>query len=328
MYAQLGGMSTYSYLNLPVSPKATALGGSTGVIFGKDLNATYENPSMADTLLHKNISFNNGFYYKGSNFGKLAYGHYCKPIKAIITTGIIYNSYGKFDGRDPSGNPTGNFRAGEYAVYGSISQQWKNFYYGLTTSLLFSNLADYSSIGLSFNAGVAYHHPKKKLTFTAYIKNGGIQLKPYIAGQKEKLPLQLNIGLSKRFEKLPITMQVVLHDLQQYDLSFPELEQNNLFTGQSSIKKTPFIDNLFRHFIFGADIEIAKPISLRLAYNHFDRKTLSFQNKEGLTGLSAGFGIHIQAFDFDYGIAPSAGGNTLHHLGLNFRLNDLGSKAD
>lgn len=324
LMAQQGGSSSFAYLKLPTNAKATALGGTAAALQDYDVLNVYENPSLADSILHKTIAFNNGFYLKGSIFGRLGYAHYAKNLKGTFTTGINYQTYGNFDGRDIAGNPTGNFRAGDYGLYGSYSQQWKNFHYGITTQILFSNYAQYSSIAIAWNLGASYIHKKKKLLLTAYLKDAGIQVKPYVLEKKEKLPLQLNLGLSKTFVKLPITLQVIVHDLQSPDLTFPIEDKNNLFTGQSSIKKTSFLDKTFRHFIFGANIAVAKPVHLRIGYDHLDRKALSIEGKKGLSGLSAGFGIHIQAFDFDYGIAPYSGGNILHHLGLQVRLSDFG----
>ncbi len=327
-WAQQGGNTSFAYLKLPTSAKATALGGTAAAMQDKDVLNVYENPALGDSLLHKGIAFNNGFYLKGSLFGRIGYSHYAKKLKGTFTAGINYQSYGSFDGRDISGNSTGTFRAGDYGLYGSYTQQWKKFHYGITTQILFSNYAQYSSIAFAWNLGAAYINSDKKLLLTTYIKDAGIQAKPYVDKVREKLPLQVNIGLSKTFEKLPVTLQVIVHDLQNPDLSFPVEDKNSLFTGQSTTKKTPFFDKMFRHFIFGANIAVAKPVHLRFGYDHLDRKALSFEGKKGFSGISAGFGIHIQAFDFDYGISPYSGGNILHHIGLQVRLADFGNTTN
>lgn len=325
VWAQQGGSSSFAYLKLPTTAKGTALGGSAAALQDKDVLNVYENPALGDTTLHKALAFNNGFYLKGSIFGRIGYSHYAKKLKGTFTTGINYQTYGSFDGRDIAGNATGTFRAGDYGLYGSYTQQWKRFHYGITTQLLFSNYAQYSSVALAWNLGAAYIDPNKKLLLTAYLKDAGIQAKPFVDQVKEKLPLQINLGISKTFEKLPITLQIIVHDLQAPDLSFPIEDKNTLFAGQSATKKTPFLDKMFRHFIFGANIAVSKPVHLRFGYDHLDRKALSFEGRKGLSGISAGFGVHIQAFDFDYGVSPYSGGNILHHIGLQVRLSDFGN---
>lgn len=100
-------------------------------------------------------------------------------------------------------------------------------------------------------------------------------------GSTPKTPIQLDISFSKRFKKLPVTISVTAHNLQVWNLKFPEEETQNIFLGttKKNNKALEVVDNIFRHFSFGVEVQAGKPVRLRLGYNHLRRQTGSGEEK-------------------------------------------------
>jgi len=329
-HAQLAGSSTYSFLNLPVSARATAMGGALYGAEKGDAALAVSNPALLGEEVHKHVAFNTGFYLAGTNFGTAVYTHYSEKIKTGFSGSVSYTTYGKFDGRDAAGNPTGDFKAGDVTLAGGFGRQWKKFSYGAQLKLIFSSIEQYNSFGIGADLSAGYYNPDKYLAVSMILRNVGAQLSTYVAGaDREKLPVDLSFGVSKRFEKLPVRLSFIAHNLQRWDLTQPATgNDNQLIGGNSGPQERGFIDKLFAHIIIGAEVEAGKPVRLRLGYNHLTRLSLSTGEKKGLVGLSAGAGIVIQQFRVDYAFAKYHAAGNLNQIGISINLNEWGNKTN
>lgn len=326
--AQIAGRSTYNFLQLPVSARATALGGSAYAVQTNDAGLILSSPALLSKEMHQSIAFNTGFYLAGTTFGSLNYIHYSEKLKTSFSSGVLFTSYGKFDGRDPAGNPVGDFRAGDVSLSGSFARYWKNFSYGVQMKFIFSGIEQYNSIGISTDWAANYHNPDKHFTAALLLRNAGGQLTTYVqGGDREALPLDLSIAISKRFDRLPFRLQVVAHNLQTWDITYPE-QGNNNFLINSGPQERGFVDKLFAHVILGGEIEAGKPLRIRFGYNHLNRQALANTQKKGLAGFSAGLGVVIQQFTIDYAVSSYHPAATVNHLGLSIRLADWGNKTN
>jgi hypothetical protein len=327
--AQLAGSRTYNFLNLPASARAASLGGSAYAVQTFDPGLISSNPSLLHPEMHKRLSFNTGFYLAGTNFGSFNYAHHFDSIKTTFMGSVAYTSYGKFDGRDPSGNPIGNFRAGDVVLSAGAARYWKKFTYGAQLRFIFSNIEQYSSVGISTDWTATYHNEKKFFTASLLLRNLGTQLSTYVAGgEREPLPLDLSLAMSKRFDKLPFRLQVVAHNLQTWDLTYPERNTGNFLINSTTNAERGFMDKLFAHLIFGGEIEAGKPVRIRFGYNHLVRQALANTEKKGLAGFSGGFGIVIQQFTLDYAISKYHPAGTLNQIGLSINMKEWGNKAN
>ena len=327
--AQLGGSSTYSFLDLSSSARATALGGAYYASPKGDIALAITNPSLLGKETHQQISFNTGLYLAGTNFGTAAYGHYSEKFKTAFSASASYATYGKFDGRDPAGNPIGDFRAGNFVLTGGAARDWKKFTYGANLKLIFSSIEQYNSLGLGVDLSAGYFDKEKNLVISMILRNVGAELKSYVAGDnREKLPLDLSFGISKRFDKLPVRLNFVAHHLQTWDLTYPETTNSQQVIGGSSITERGFIDKLFAHVILGAEIDAGKVVRLRVGYDHLRRMELGTGDKKGLVGMSAGAGIVIQQFRIDYSFAKYHTAGSLNQIGFAVNLSEWGNKTN
>ncbi|MEZ5053891.1 MAG: type IX secretion system protein PorQ [Chitinophagales bacterium] len=331
--AQIGGKNAYDFLQFPTSSRMEALGGGVQSIKynnDADVSLAVSNPCFIDSSFHKQLSISNAFYTDKSNIGNITFAYYHPKIKSALAYTMQYASYGKFDGRDAAGNPTGTFRAADFNFQVGIGRSIRRFYYGVNLKFIISHIESYTSLGFATDVAIGYHHPKSNWTFATIIRNAGVEMKPYdVTSVRQRLPIQLDISFSKRFKKIPITLSVTAHNLQVWNLRFPEEEQQNTIFGttQKRNKRIEVIDNIFRHLAFGAEVQAGKPVRLRLGYNHLRRQELGIGKKKGFAGISAGFGINIKQFAFDYAYAQYHKAGSDHQLTFRVKLDEFGKKA-
>lgn len=326
--AQIGGKSVFQFLKFPSSARMEAMGGGMPSIRNNDISLTNHNPSLIDSMMHKHISFSNAFFIDGLNIGNINYGHYHKKIKTTLVYSFQYASYGKFQLTDVNGNILGNFRASDFNIQVGGSHYWNRLHYGLNIKFIISQLANFSSLGLASDIALGYHDEDKKLFFSIVLRNAGAQLKSYTKDVgRERLPIQLDATIAKRFKKLPITLSVTAQHLQTWNLVFAEQKKVNKFGNIESNKRKEVINTIFSHLVFGTEIEAGKPVRLRFGYNHLRRIELASTNKKGLAGISAGFGINIKQFAFDYGFGAFHQAGSDHLLTLKININEFGKKA-
>ncbi len=333
MNAQIGGENIYDFLQFPTSARMEALGGGLQSIKNTtdaDLSLAIANPALLDSSFHKQLSLSNAFYTDKTNIGNISYAHYQPKIKTIFVYTMQYASYGQFDGRDAAGNATGTFRAADFNFQVGMGRHWNRFYYGVNVKFILSHLETYNSIGLATDVALGYHDAKKGWTAAVVLRNAGAELKTYTPETgRQKLPLQLDMTFSKRFKRLPLTLSVTAHNLQTWDLSYPETSSQTIVLGtqKKKGKGSEVMDNLFRHVAFGAEIQAGKPVRLRFGYNHLRRQELGVGKKKGMAGISAGFGVNIKQFAFDYAYAQYHRAGSDHQLTLRIKLDEFGKKA-
>ncbi len=328
-FAQLGGTSTYKSLALTSSPRASSLGGSALGIFDNDINLALDNPSFIQPKIHNQLTFSNNFYFANINYGTVAYARNWERFGTFLVS-MKYVAYGQMEGRDAAGNVTGDFSAGDYVLNLGYGGNYKGTWlYGVNLKMVYSHLETYSSVGVAADFSSAYHNAEKNFTFTAILKNAGFQIKAYTEENKEPLPIEFSLGLSKKFINIPVRLNLVVHNLQKPAIAYnnPDpIGSVNIF-GETEDTEASIIDQIFRHFIFGVEVDIAKPISIRLGYNHLIRQEASLPSKKGLAGITMGTGIHIKQFSIDYSFAKYHAAANIHHLGITVNLDEfLGRK--
>ena len=324
-FAQLGGTSTFKALSLSSAPRITALGGSALGIYDDDINLAIDNPAYIQNDLNSQLTFNNSFYLAGINYGTMAYAHHFERAGNFVYS-MKYVSYGQMQGRDVSGAFTGEFRAGDYIMqtgYGSVFKD--KFLYGANVKLIYSHLESYNSLGIAIDLSGAYHNAEKEITVTAILRNLGFQIVSYTGEENEPLPLELSVGFSKKFQNIPVRLNIVVHNIQKPDIAYEDPNAQgvvNIF-GEQGGSDVGVVDKIFRHFIFGAEIDIAKPLSVRFGYNHQVRQEIALESKKGLSGITIGAGIHIKQFSIDYGFSKPHAATNINHLGLTVNLNEF-----
>jgi hypothetical protein len=327
--SQIGGFNTYKFLELPASSRVTALGGAIISVNDDDVNLALANPALLNESMDGKIAINHNFHFAGISNGYLAIGKNLSKYKIATHLGLGYINYGEFIGKDEYEVNTSNFNASEkFIVIGAAKQINERMSLGLNIKPVFSEFENYNSIGITTDAGLNYHNESKKLALSFVVKNLGKELLSYNES-KLNAPLDLQIGLSKRLEHLPMRISIVAHQLQRWDVRYddPSEDTNNsdIFgtVEQSSFSK--FIDNFFRHFIFNTELLLGKSENFRLraGYNHYRRKELSLSTFRSLAGFSLGFGIKIKKFRLDYGLGYYHLAGATNHLSISTSIKEF-----
>lgn len=304
--AQIGGRYVFQFMNLPPSARAAALGGSQIAVIDDDLSLAAQNPALLNPDMHQQVSLSFSDYIADVIYGYASYARYMSSIKSTLQGGIRYINYGKFVKADQFGNITGRFSAGEYNIHLAGSRQFGRFSAGAGLNFISSRLESYTSSALTFDLGATYADEKKLFATSLVIKNLGFQLKAYNPGNPAPLPLNIQLGASKKFEHMPLRLTVIAHHLNIPDFTYKSplaLRQRNLSTGQQIEEKVPITEKIFRHFIFSGELVFSPNFQLRFGYNHQRRKEMTLEGSKGLVGFTFGAGVKVSRFRINYAYA-------------------------
>ncbi len=327
----LGGQSIFSFLQLPPSARVTALGGSLTTVMDDDGALAYQNPALLNPEQHQFVSINHSFYIDGIDHGYASYVHHIDKWETTVHGGVQYISYGEMPQTNVFFQQEGTFRAGEYAVnLGAGRQVDERLHLGANLKYVSSQFGPYSSSGLGFDLGALYKDTASMFTFALTANNFGFQFQPYEEAEKEPLPFDLQIGLSKRLRYLPFRFSIIYRYLNRWDLRYddPNAGEDTIFLGEEPNEESDFsifVDNLFRHFVFNGELLIGARdnFRLRFAYNHLRRQELSVNDFGSLAGFSFGVGIKVSNFRIDYGRSTYHLAGGVNHLSISTRLTEF-----
>jgi hypothetical protein len=332
-FSQVGSMDTYKFLNLPISARVTALGGNLLSTRDHDLNVSFVNPALLTDSMNNNVAMSYINYFADINYG---YAAFAKNIRKNenFSAGIQYLNYGKFIRADEVGNTAGTFTANEMSLNLSYARSVldSNLTVGTTVKTIYSGLDAYTSMGTAIDLGLVYTRPLHNFAIAAVIKNAGYQWKPYVSGNREKLPFEMQIGFSKKPKHVPFRFSMVYENLEKWDLtahdpSNPSVTidpSTGLPTQQTKFKL--FGDKLMRHLVFGGEFMLTKNFFLRAGYNYQRRKELKIPEKTGMTGFSFGFGFRIYKFQVSYGHAVYSLAGASNNFSISFDINSFYQK--
>lgn len=326
-FSQIGGFGTYKFLNYSNSARVAGLGGNFLAINDDDINLTLGNPSLITPAMNNHLALGYVNNPGGINYGYVAYSRSFNKAGSFVGS-LQYINYGKFTGADAAGNLTSDFYAAEYALnVGWGRQLTPLFSIGANGKLIYSQLESYHSFGIAVDVAGTYTSKDQSFTASLVGRNIGTQLVPYLPGQYEPLPFELQIGLSQKLKHIPLRFSQLLTNLQRWDLTYqdPDDPANTAdpLTGEVKQKSGAgkIADGLMRHVVLGAEITIAKVLAVRVGYNYQRRQELKLYNKAGLTGFTLGAGLRVKMFSLSYtrGSYTSGIANNYITVGVNLQ---------
>lgn len=295
--SNLFSQTAFEFLRLDASARSAALGGAF-VSNVDDPNSIFYNPSSIQFVESNSISFgflkhlldvNSGFasyttQFEG--FGKFGFG-------------LMYTNYGSFDELDEFGNSSGSFSAGDLGLVANYSGLVReNLSYGFNLKFIYSSIYNVNSIAFAGDFGLLYNNAPKQFSIGLSVLNFGSQLKAYY-NSKEKLPVDVRLGLSKKLEHTPFRLY----------LEFTKINQTNngLFSG-------------FNNFILGGEIYTSSALTFRFGFNNEKRKEFKVGTTTGTEGFNLGLGINLSGYRFDYAISSFGKIGSLHRINLSTRF--------
>lgn len=267
----------YNFLRLPVSAHAAALGSDNISIIEDDPSLMFHNPALLSSVSDKSLNLNYMNYMEGANAASASFS---KIVKEKATIGIMaqFLDYGKMKEVDEHNVQTGEFSAKDIAIAGALSYQLgTNIVGGITARLITSYIGDYNAFAMGVDLGVNYYDPEKEWSVSATVKNLGGELDAF-EEEYNKLPLDLQIGASKRLIGSPLRLSATLVDMNHLNKKF------------------------IHHLVAGADIILSPQIYLAVGYNFrraSEMEIVSNDEERGSShgaGLSLGGGIQLDRF--------------------------------
>ncbi|MFM2375890.1 MAG: hypothetical protein RLZZ165_987 [Bacteroidota bacterium] len=318
--AQIGGRRVYDFLNLPPSARISALGSVNISTYDQDVTLPLLNPALSNDSMHQAVSMSVSNYLGGITYGSSSYAHAFRKL-GTLHAGIQWLSYGKMIEADIYGNQTGRISASDLAFVVGGARRVNLFSIGTNLKLVNSNISRYRShFALGLDLGGAYLSDNGRFSAGMVFKNIGFNLTRWEAseGVNTSLPFEVQIGISQRLQHLPLRFSITTTHLQTPKLIFYDKDAPPRIDLSGDTVKTrfPFVDNLFRHTVFGTEFLISKGFHLRAGYCHMRRQELRSLNRGGLSGFSFGAGIRVKMFRFDYALSSYHAVGPTHYFTL------------
>ena len=326
------GGSVYSFLELPTSSRLCALGGQNVAIQDGELSMALQNPALLCGSTDNILSINYAYYLKNTMGGSVLYGHNFgrskiekhpdEPDKPnYFGVAVHYLDYGRMAYADETGTKTGGtFTAKDVMIDVMYARQLgQMFTVGVALKPVCSFYERYSSFALA--ADVGGHFQTKDSTFQMglALRNIGWQLKGFYTReggqQREKLPLNLELGLSYRIKHAPLRLSMTIHNMQRWDLS-PAVG-----TSQDKVK---WYDMMFRHTVFALDIvPKSEKFYLTVSYNHRHRAELQLKDQRSLAGFGLGAGVRIKMLRVGFALSQYTKSNLSYMASLSLDINSI-----
>lgn len=322
-----GGSRAFEFLRLSQSPHITALGGISVVHTASDVMMSTANPALLRPEFSTDLGFNYNSFYAGSNGLNMYYAHHAKKLKTTFGFGVQYMNYGDITLTNDIGQVLGTGRAADYAITLSASKAYlKKWRYGAHVKYAQSKLIDKDAAALVVDAGITYADTASQWYFGLVAKNVGYQFNRYYENvASQPLPLDIQIGVMKRFKKAPFSISVLAHHLNQWDLYYdnPADRQNNILIVDTSQidPSNNFGRTLLNHFVFALDLNLGKRLEISGGYNFLRRTDLGLNELKGLAGFSYGAGLYLNKVTVHYARSHYHLAGAYSQIGFNFQLN-------
>lgn len=320
LYAQtLGGSAIYNFLKLSPSPQLSAVGSTNISLISTDVSQAWNNPALLRPSMHKQLAANFTSFYAGIQNGHIQGAWHQESLRSTFGIGVHYLHYGQTTQTDVAGNIQGTFNPYDYAIQCSFSKEYgANWHYGATVKYIQSGYGIYRSSGVALDMGLNYYDSTKGWQLGFLAKNMGTQLKTY-AQAGEDLPFDLQIGVTRRIVNSPFQFSFTAQRLHQFHLVY----NDSIFNASEGVNRSAdtWFNNLFRHFVFAAQIFPSDKIECSIGYNILRRSELiAFNQTNGVTGLSFGLGVHLKRMQIRYARSHYQSTTGFNQMGLNISL--------
>lgn len=293
----LFSQNTYEFLRIDMSARAASLGG-TFVSNHDDPNIIFYNPAGINLLTESPISFSFVKHVLDINLASLSYSTEFENI-GRFGGAIKYINYGTFVRATEDGMREGEFGAGDVAFILSYANSLDlNFNYGANIKFIYSKIDDRNSTGIAFDLGLNYFVPEQDLSVGFAAMNIGSQISSYYE-EKEQLPLDVIVGVSKKLQHLPLRLSLDFHKL--------------------NAERDDFVQR-FKAFSVGAEFTLSKVLRLRFGYDNEKRSDLKIGTSAGIAGFNAGLGALVSNYTFDYGFSSLGAIGALHRVTISTKL--------
>jgi hypothetical protein len=328
-FSQIGGTSVYSFLNVPIAPRVAGAAGSVIANTEDDVAFGFWNPALVNSDMHGQMLLSVAPLKDGVLFGTAAYSHTFEKAGSFFA-GVKYVDYGSFVQANNLAQVTGSFTAADYAFqlgYGyELDSNWQ---FGVSMKLINSTYESYISWGLATDIAAVYQIPRSRLAMTLMLRNAGFQLSAFNQN-REPLPLDIRFGISTRFKHVPLRLNLMLDQLQQFDLRYndPNNVTRDPVTGEETVVEETMINNIMRHVLVAAEIAPSKNFNIQLGYSFRRGYEMQIPTRRSFAGLTFGIGFKISKFRINYANTNMNVAGRMNHFSITTSLGAFKRKAE
>ena len=298
------GKESFAVLGLYNSAQMTARGMNFIPRFLNEASSSIANPSTLNTNLNNMISITYTDIFAGSYQGAIHYTHTFEKL-GNFGFALQYINYGDFLMTESNGDIVGSFSANDYMFNVAWGRQIeKNLFLGLNFKPLFSKYESYSSVSFALDVSATWVSPTGSWQVSAAISNLGRQIQSF-ASQRDTLPTDIQIGVSKKLKHAPMIIYVVADNLSKWDIREKDGLSPRTTTGidgtvneESSL--SAFFDKGFRHLKFAVDILPSQYFQFSVGYSWRQRQEMKLDDVFSLTGLSYGLNLNYKNYSLSY----------------------------
>ena len=265
--------TVYNFLRLPVSAHVAALGGDNTTLVADDATLIFHNPALINNVTDRTLNLNFMTYMEVSTTASASFVKAAGELGTWGVTGQFMN-YGTMKETTATGQQTGEFSAKDIAVGGSFAYSLsERFTGGISAKFIASYIGQYNSLAAGVDLGINYYHAESELSVSAVARNLGGQLSAY-DDDFERMPLDLQIGFTKRLLSSPLRISASLVRLNDWEYGFG------------------------KHLVIGADIILSPQFYIAAGYNAMRASEMKISENDGASshgaGLSIGGGLQLQ----------------------------------
>lgn len=282
------GTSAAQFLKLGIGARAVGMGEAFGAV-SDDSSAVYWNPAGLCQVQVKEISFTHCSWFENINHEYLAY---VQPFRAGVIAGAAdYLAVGDIQKIDNTGTPLNTSYAPiDASVTASYAQNILDMFAGINIKYISCTLESTQATAIACDVGVMRQCRNNRLSLGCVVQNIGSSMK-----------------FSKEDEPLPMNIKVA----SAYTLSV----RNNALT-------VAFDVNILRDNEICANVggeyrmKVAHSVSIspRAGYSSGSRYL------EGIAGVSAGMGILVNGYRFDYAWASKGNLGQANYLSVSMQF--------
>ena len=268
LYAGDGSATGMSFLKIGVDAASSAMGGAA-VANASDASAAYWNPAGIAVSDRMNVIFSNQEWLAGSNNQFL--GLNIPSDKLNFGLSVALSGVGDIERRDdrPTVEPLGYFSSNSLAMAFSAATALNgNLKIGATAKFLYEKIHIYSANGFALDFGLIKNFNFFNLKSALVLKDLGSM--STLSNESTSLPTRITGGLSSGFD--PTT----------------SLRFNWAFDIGKYLESDSFVR-------LGGELIHNDMLSLRGGYR---------RNSENSSGITAGIGIRLNRYSFDYAYLP------------------------
>lgn len=298
----------------------TAAGGINVSYKTAEVGLAANNPSLLHAELSSQINASFNSFLGGIKAYSLAGAYQANNSNTIFGGHIYFVDYGSIPATDAAGNRNGEFRPVDFVVQASAAKNYlEKWTYGGTIKFINSSYQQYTSTAIAVDFGLLYVDSVNNFSASFVAKNMGVQLKTY-AGEKEDLPFDLQVGITKRLSKAPFGFSLTAHHLHNFNISY----NDTIFNNDNGFSSPSAFNKIFNHLVIAAHVYLGQQLEATIGYNHLRRYELSIPDgSNGLTNISAGLRIKFSKLQILYARSAYQKGISHNQIGITVNLNKL-----